>query len=189
MGKKFWSIAAVSVSVSAVLLAFGAGSALAEGGTNFQLLITDKDPNGTNVCNSPGGEIIRTIPYVAFDPEIGSTRIVTAAATPSKDGWIKIIELNYEPFEGWMHTSVLGTCAEPTEDGVPNLYQGPNEDKPLGQIEPFQTVRPLDMSGAWLKVGFTDKKGKKVEGWIFETVASAGGPLAFGCAEEWAKIK
>jgi len=138
---------------------------------SFPLLISDPDPAGTNLRQTPGGRIIAVIPS---EPD-GKMRQVRAIE--SRNGWFHVLAKEQAPVEGWMHGSVLAVCAYPTEDGNAALYAEAGEsEEPLCRVSPTTPMRPLERKGGWLKVRYTSDSGKTTDAWMLVYVAN-GSPL------------
>ena len=142
----------------------GAADQSAAAADVVMMLIIDKDPKGTNVRSEPSGKVLRTIPWPKNDAE----REMRAVAVTGQQGAWFSVRLN-DDATGWMHQSVLGTCAGATEDGDPWLLEKPENDaKPTVQIKDGTPLALLAVKGSWASVSFTDAKGKKHTGWLPE---------------------
>ncbi len=146
---------------------------------NIRMLIVDKDINGTNVRDKPSGKIITTIPFV--DPAALSETIETRVVyvTGQKGDWFSVLynsnyegDANNEPYEnqkGWMHKSVLGTCASATEDGDPYLHAEPDDSAATTVKVASGTRLTLEgVQGIWIKVRYPLPGGKGIVGWLPE---------------------
>jgi hypothetical protein len=150
-----------------------------DGGRSWNVLIVDKDVNGTNVRNSPGGQVIKVIPSQKGD----RPRLVTITGQSQK--WFNA---EIGGVVGWIHGSVLGTCAEPTEDGDPSLAQRPSNDSPpVARIPAGAPVLLLGMQGGWLKVQFLDAHRDIIVGWLPEQSVAMGEGSLEDCARAWAR--
>jgi SH3-like domain-containing protein len=157
-----------------------AGYALAqdEGTRAPQVLIIDKDPAGTNVRSAPSGKVLSVVPYQGR----AGVRIVSLSEQASD--WFRV---EADGVGGWMHASVLGTCAAATEDGDPGLSKSPTNDSATsGRIAAGSPVKLLGVSGSWLKVRGVDAKGRTAEGWLPEQAQAASENELAACAKAWA---
>lgn len=147
-------------------------------GRTWNVLVVDKDPKGANLREAPSGKVITIIPFKK------GPRIVDV--TGQAADWFKV-ETN--GVSGWMHGSVLGTCASGTEDGDPSLSRSPRNDSPAaGPKFPAGTpVTLVGMEGTWLKVRYTDGKGRKQEGWLPEQALAGSENELEMCAKAWAR--
>ena len=144
---------------------------------SFPLLINDADPAGTNLRQTPGGEVIAVIPS-APDGKIRQVR-----AVESRNGWFHVLAQEQAPLEGWMHGSVLAVCAYPTEDGNASLYAEPGgSEEPLFRVPPTTPMRPLEKKGDWLKVRCTSDSGKTTDAWMLVYVAEGSPSELEECA-------
>jgi len=146
---------------------------------SIKLLVIDKDPQGTNVRNAPSGKIVHVIAH-------GNRRVVMIHGS-SQRGWFKVVA---DGVSGWMHGSVLGTCAAPTEDGDPVLCDDPSVARPtLLRIPAYAPVRLLKRRGDWFKVRSVDAGGRQHDGWILEHVLTLSENELKECAATWASWK
>lgn len=146
----------------------------------WTLLVVDKDPKGTNVRDAPSGKVIKVLPY-----RRNAARMVEASE--ETDGWFRVDAMGTD---GWMHGSVLGICAEATEDGDPGLSKAPTWDAPPVAIVPAGSpVRPIGMKDEWLKV--RDPAGRKgfSDGWLPEQALTGSEGGWEDCARAWARRK
>ncbi|MDL2268102.1 hypothetical protein LJC46_09010 [Desulfovibrio sp. OttesenSCG-928-G15] len=133
-------------------------------GNGIAMLVIDKAPEGANVRGAPDGAVIKTLPVAPGTDEELDTRRVTAMER--KGEWFRV--RLYDETIGWMHTSVLGTCASATEDGDPPMYTKPDElSPPLARLKQGTPLRLLEMRGSWVKVETADSAPKKT-GWMME---------------------
>lgn len=153
------------ITLLALLLA---APALAADAASVQMLVIDQDPKGTNVRDTPGGKIIQTIPYGDSD-EILDQRAVNV--TGRKNDWFSVVLPDGKT--GWMHKSVLGSCASATEDGDPWLQAKPEDGPGLLQIKSDTPLQLVDVQGTWAKVSFKDAAGKTRTGWLPEQCRSS----------------
>lgn len=164
-----------------LVLALPALAAQAQDQRSWELLVIDKDPNGTNLRDAPSGKVLKTI----ANPGDATLRLVSASG--ASKGWLKV---EAEGQSGWMHSSVLGICSDATEDGEPRLHKGPKDDEGFGpRLAYGSPLTPLDMKGTWLKVRYVDAKGKTFEGWLPEQTLSLSEGGLESCAAAWAKRK
>lgn len=134
---------------------------------SIRMLVIDKDPKGTNVRDEPGGKVARVIPNNGKTDEEIETRAVEVLL--GQKDWFQV-RLS-DGSEGWMHRSVLGSCASGTEDGPPHIYSTPDsfskyvtvkEGTPLN----FEYGPVMAANTVWAKMSYTDPSGRKVTGWI-----------------------
>ncbi|MDL2307931.1 SH3 domain-containing protein, partial [Desulfovibrio sp. OttesenSCG-928-C06] len=132
--------------------------------SGLPLLVTDNDHKGTNVRSAPGGAVIRVLPGVPKTEEELEMRAVTA--TGQEGPWLNVHL--YDDSTGWMHASVLGTCASSTEDGEPVMYAEPDDLSPVvTSVKQDTPLRLLELRGIWAKVETTGSGAKK-SGWMME---------------------
>lgn len=163
------------LSVLLPALPAGAGAT----GRPWDVLIVDNDPKGTNVRDAPSGTVIATIP-VTRD---GAPRLVKI--TGQADGWFSVV---VDGRLGWMHGSVLGTCASGTEDGDPDLSRGPRNDSLGGVTVPSGApVHLLGMHERWLRVRYVDAHGTRHDGWLPEQAVAQSENEQAQCARAWAR--
>ena len=144
-----------------LLLFFASASYAGEGG--LDMLVVDKDPKGTNVRESPGGKVAHVIPFGGKTDAAIEMRRVTVT---KKDGqWFRVRLA--DDATGWMHTSVLGTCASGTEDGDPPLYSRPDDSsREVARLKEGTRLRLLEVRGDWARV--ETASGAKKSGWMME---------------------
>ena len=131
----------------------------------FGALVTDRDPKGTNVRETPGGRIADVIPYPGKNPsdEALERRIVRIAG--QSGNWFAV-SYNRSRF-GWLHRSVIGLCSSGTEDGPARLYQKPDDAAGDGKKIPSLTeLVPLAVSKDWMKVSLKLPDGSTQTGWM-----------------------
>ncbi len=128
-------------------------------GLEMQVMEKSREVEGhSNVREKPGlkSKVVFEIPRHPEDSELRGVTVYE-----QKGEWFKVELSNGK--KGWMHTSVLGCFA--AEDTV--LYSKPNK-KSVTKIK-VPTETPLFLTGikgSWAKIAYTDKKGKKTEGWL-----------------------
>jgi SH3-like domain-containing protein len=116
----------------------------------------------TNVRDKPSGKVIVSIPRHPSDPEVRGVRV-----TKQEGSWFAV-ELK-DGTKGWMHSSVLGCFAAVNAEGEAYLFSSPNGNAATKTRIPENTPLFLTgIQGSWAKIAYTDKKGKKVEGWLPE---------------------
>ncbi|MDL2271973.1 NlpC/P60 family protein, partial [Desulfovibrio sp. OttesenSCG-928-I05] len=120
---------------------------------------TDPDPKGVNVRKTPGGAVIRVIPKVgATDEQIRMRRVVV---TGQDKAWFSV-RLD-DGSTGWMHSSVLGSCAS----GPSPMYAEPDgASRLLVTLQDGSPVDLLAVSGNWARMSYTNTSGTKVTGWM-----------------------
>ena len=133
--------------------------------------IIDVDAKGTNLRANPQGEVIKVI---ARNDDASRLSIKVNGA---ENGWFSVSL--QDGTQGWLHHSVLGTCASATEDGAPVLKQEPYEKAKSIKVKNNQ---PLYLENAppvqadnttWLKVSWL-VEGKKRTAWARTEVTYAG---------------
>lgn len=150
-----------------------------EGGSGQEAMVVDWDAQGTNMRDAPSGNVINVIPFKGKK----QVRMVTIQA--QSKGWFSVM---FDGHKGWMHGSVLGTCASATEDGDPALCKEPDNSSPTtGTIPAGAPVTLLDMHGYWLKVRYTDATGKKHDGWLPQQSLVMSENMRQECISTWAK--
>lgn len=166
--------------VLALCLLAPAARAAAQGGDDAcAVMVVDWDVHGTNMRDAPAGKIISVIPVAS------RKRVRMVAIEGQSKGWFRV---TYDGKTGWMHGSVLGTCAAPTEDGNPVLSRQPDNGSPASETLPSGApVSLLDMRGGWLKVRYTDAKGRRHEGWLPQQSLALSEDMWQECAASWAK--
>lgn len=140
-----------------------------------ELLVIDPDKNGTNIRELPKGKVIAKIPYVKASDErareLRSVKIIKQA----QDGWF-IVGFGKDGEKlGYMHKSVLGSCAGGTEDGEAGLFDDNGEviariGGTLVHLEGMAEREIHEVKSVMYKVSLKDKKGKKLVGWIYPEV-------------------
>ena len=133
----------------------------------IRMLIVDPDPKGANVRDEPGGKIIRVIARDAKTDEETEMRAVDVLY--GREAWFNV-RLS-DGTEGWMHRSVLGSCASGTEDGDPHLFADPDSFGPSREIREgtplgFEFGPVMASNTIWAKMSYTDAAGKKMTGWV-----------------------
>jgi SH3-like domain-containing protein len=150
-------LAAIFLSSSA----YGAENSLME------LLVSDQDPNGTNVRETPGGKIGRVISYYTNTDEEIEMRSVQLLR--QREGKWFLVELK-DRYVGWMHQSVLGTCASGTEDGDPPIFSQPIDSQSylIAKVNDGTPLNFIEVKGNWVKVSYDYYTGKKMTGWMMK---------------------
>lgn len=134
-------------------------------GNGIAMLVIDADPKGTNVREAPGGAVVKVLPGVPGTDEEMEMRRVTVMKRNGQWFHVRLAD----EFSGWMHVSVLGSCASATEDGDPPIYEEPDETSAqLARVPDGTRLRLLDVRGLWAKMEYTAAPGKKQAGWIME---------------------
>lgn len=150
-----------------------------EGAAAYTVMVVDWDARGTNMRDAPAGKVIKVIPFESRD------RVRMVTIQDHSKGWFRV---EFDGKTGWMHGSVLGTCADPTEDGDPALCGEPdNSGRVSEKIPSGAPVTLLDMHGSWLKVRYTDPKGKRHDGWLPQQSLMLSENSRQECAGTWAK--
>jgi hypothetical protein len=155
------AIASSLLAATIIILLFASAAYGEE--SALPMLVIDQDPKGTNVRDSPGGKIIKVIPFGGkTDPEIEARLVIV---TGSQKDWFKVILSDKS--SGWMHRSVLGSCASPTEDGDPHMRAEPSySSRDLGIVKDRTPLALLDVKGLWGKFEITAPDGTSKSGWL-----------------------
>lgn len=135
-------------------------------GTAIPLMVIDADPKGTNVRDKPGGAVSRVIPLVSKTDERIRLRRVTV--TGQNAAWFSV-RLD-DGGSGWMHGSVLGSCASGPS---PMLTKPDNSAALLVTLQDGTPLNLLEVSGNWAKMSYTDASGKTVSGWMRQASLSS----------------
>jgi SH3-like domain-containing protein len=110
--------------------------------------------------NSTTGKVIAVIERHPADPERRGVRV-----TRQEGSWF-YVEMN-DGTKGWMHSSVVGCFAAVSAEGEAYLFSRPEENALMNTQVPEETPLFLTgIQGTWAKIAYTDKKGKKIEGWL-----------------------
>ena len=150
-----------------------------EGGSGQEVMVVDWDAQGTNMRDAPSGKVVHVIPFQ------GKKHVRMVAIQGQSKGWFNVV---FEGRKGWMHGSILGTCASAKEDGDPALCKKPDNSSPATETIPSGApVTLLDMHEDWLKVRYTDSKGKKHEGWLPQQSLMLSEGMQQECVSAWAK--
>ena len=78
---------------------------------------------GTNVREAPDGKVTHVIPYGGKTDAAIEMRLVTVTGRDGQWFHVRLADQS----TGWMHASVLGSCASSTEDGEPYMYAQPDD--------------------------------------------------------------
>ena len=121
------------------------------------LLISDRDPQGTNVRESPGGPVSAVIAQAKRgDPDDKlQGRMVFAMEQSGK--WVRVSYASGKI--GWMHATVLGSCA-PLEGVM--LRDDPNPGAKGIQLPGGARLRLLTLRDGWAQV----RAPQGQEGWL-----------------------
>ena len=145
-----------------LLLLLFASSAYAQGG-GIDMLVVDKDSKGTNVREAPDGKVTHVIPYGGKTDAAIEMRRVTVTGQDGQWFHVRLADKS----TGWMHASVLGSCASSTEDGEPYMYAQPDDSSPtVARLKEGTRLRLLELGQAqgWYKV--ETASGAKKSGWM-----------------------
>lgn len=131
------------------------------------MLVTDRDPKGTNVRDEPGGKVIRIIP--ANPKTDGEIAMRAVEVLRGQKEWF-LVRL-HDGAEGWMHRSVLGSCASGTEDGLPRIFSDPDTFSRSAEVKEstplnFEYGPVMASNTIWAKMSYTGPSGGKVTGWV-----------------------
>ncbi len=127
------------------------------------LLVTDSDKNGTNVRATPGGEIIDVIAW-AWEDASDEARLARKVHAVGQEGkWLRVFYGNGRA--GWMHRTVLGSCAAETENDEVRLHAEPGDGAGLMTVPAGTKLRVTAVRGGWARVQFK-LNGRSHEGWL-----------------------
>ncbi len=119
----------------------------------------------TNIRDKPDaktGKVIAAIPRHPKDPEMRGVLV-----TGQQGNWFSVKLKDGK--KGWAHSSVLGCFAAVSAEGEAYLFSKPDEKAITSTRIPKDTPLFLTaVEGTWIKITYTDKKGKRVEGWLSE---------------------
>jgi len=153
--------------LTSFLVLFLAVPAYADG-SGISMGVIDKDPNGTNVRDAPGGKVVKVLPGAPKTDEDKEKRVVTV--TGQKGQWFSV--RLHDDSTGWLHSSMIGTCASATEDGDPVMKTNPDDSSPaVAKVKQGTPLRLLEIKGVWAKVETADSGAKKT-GWMMEHTLS-----------------
>ncbi len=154
---------------SVLVLVFSLAALAGEIALDLQVMEKGRDVKGiTNVREKPDAKS-KVVFVIERHPDDEHLRGVTV--TGQKGNWFSVALHDTKETTGWMHSSVLGCFASDDGSGKgAQLYSAPDEGKPIKKTyAPLET--PLFLTAVkegWLKVAWTDKKGKKGTGWLPE---------------------
>ena len=151
-----------------LLLLFASSAYAQEGG--IAMLVVDKDSKGTNVRVSPGGKVTHVIAYGGKTNAAIEMRQVTVTGRDGQWFHVRLADQS----TGWMHASVLGSCASSTEDGKPHMYAQPDDSSPtVARLKEGTKLRLLELGQAqgWYKV--EPASGAKKSGWMMRHTLSS----------------
>jgi SH3-like domain-containing protein len=129
----------------------------------------DPDNSGTNIRNSPGGEIIYKIMPVNF-PDGCCFDIIEAS-----NGWFKISglihgienDINLPNNQGWVHKSVISIGTRNYGDQPIKLYDVPNGKNVVSVIRTTDYgLRINDICGSWVQIIYKGKIGWVQDDWL-----------------------
>lgn len=147
-------------------------------GRPFDVLLIDKDPRGANIRAAPAGDVIAVI----LRRQGAALRHVLVSG--QSGNWFRVA---VGGVTGWMHGSLLGTCAAGTEDGPSSLAASPRNDSPVGaKIPSGAPVRLLGLHGRWLQVRYVGANGAAHDGWLPEQGLAMSEGERKACARAWA---
>lgn len=134
------------------------------------MLVIDPDPKGTNVRETPGGAVVKVLPGAPKTDKEIEMRVVRVMERNGQ--WFRVRLADKST--GWMHASVLGSCASPTEDGNSSVYVEPDDASArLATLPDGTRLRLLDVSGAWARMEYSTPAGTKQAGWIMQQAMSS----------------
>jgi SH3-like domain-containing protein len=135
----------------------------ATGDLELQVMEKSRDVKGiTNVRAQPNSKskVAAVIERHPRDPEMRGVRV-----TKQEGAWFAV-ELK-DGTKGWMHSSVIGCFAGVSAEGEAYLFSKPNGDAITNTRIPEDTPLFLTgIQGRWARITYTDKKGRKAEGWL-----------------------
>jgi len=146
---------------------------------NQRVYLNDPDLSGTNIRNSPNGEIVGQLFKDEDNPEYFITIL------EARDGWFRIDNVVNTPNglggsfneagECWMHGSVLGIDTRNYGGEVIPVFAYPNpETEHITSIsQETYGLQVTDICGEWIKI---QSKDKKIDGWV-ESRWLCGNPL------------
>ncbi len=126
--------------------------------------LKDTDDSGTNIRNSPGGEVVMTVGGEADEAQY------MLRLTASKDGWFKIKspiegmeeDLEVPGNEAWIHASVIAVNTRNYSGQDLELLDKPESGKVVRVIEEESFgLRLKELCGSWAKVNY-----EGADGWI-----------------------
>lgn len=176
----------ITIMFSALLLAAPAAAGdLFDEAVGIHMMVIDRDHQGTNVRETPGGKVVRTLPYPSSKEDVDAIEARELKVTAQQGQWYQVILR--DDSRGWMHASVLGSIACATEDGNPSMRRNPGDDRGYFRI-PDGTLLQLERieiknGQVWAKMKFVNASGKTVSGWMYDQVLSAN-PYRFFDDEE-----
>uniref|UniRef100_UPI00259A829A SH3 domain-containing protein n=1 Tax=Carboxylicivirga marina TaxID=2800988 RepID=UPI00259A829A len=147
--------------------------------SRIESFLNDPDTTGTNLRNSPNGEIIYVIKN-NMEMEL----IVTFEIIDSQDNWLFIKTTyngNQPEKRGWIYGGLVSVNTRNYEGQNINLYSKPNKISSVKNIlKGERTVSIIDVCGQWAYVRFRDESGNSIEGWL-EPEMQCGSPYTTCC--------
>ena len=138
-----------------------------------RILVTwdDPDQSGTNIRNSPGGQVIAKINPSDFQD--GCMMEIVEAS----NGWFRIqgeiqsagnvSDLTLPGNEGWIHGSVITTGTRNYGGQKINILDEPNTGKIVGSItSEVYGLKILDLCGNWVKISYNGMTGWVSSDWL-----------------------
>ena len=144
----------------------------------FQAWVTDPDPTGTNVRQTPNGVVMRIL--------MPNEHSYMVSVLEEWNGWfridnpIQVLDTEEDLYcDGemptlWIHSSLLG-CT--TRVDV-QLLKEPSSSAPVSiRIGADVVVQPMAIKGQWVKVKHTNSRNKTFTGWV-KASSLCGNPVS-----------
>ena len=142
----------------------------------LDVYLNDPDESGTNVRNSPGGDVVTKLVKDEEDNLEFFIQIVE-----QEDGWFKVKQISnmsdgieIPGGEGWIHGSVLAVDTRNYGGETLYLLESPEEESAVNATIEGETygLQLINFCGDWAEVSF-----EGVQGWI-QTEWLCGNPLS-----------
>jgi|688.fasta_scaffold829523_1 SH3-like domain-containing protein len=141
------------------------------GSSRITVMWDDADPAGTNIRNSPKGEVIKTLNSSDF-PDGCAFEIVEQS-----NGWFRIQGGIQSPGNdsdialpgggGWIHSSVISVGTRNYGSQTIEILDSAENGKSVGRItKESYGLRVLDLCGSWVKISFNGMTGWISNQWI-----------------------
>lgn len=147
--------------------------------SRIESFLNDPDTTGTNMRNSPNGEVI----YVIKN-DLKMEIIETFEILKSKNNWLYVITTdngNQEERRGWIYGGLISVNTRNYEGQDINLYTKPNFSSSVKNIlKGERTVNIIEVCGQWAYIRYTDESGNVIEGWL-EPGMQCGSPYTTCC--------
>lgn len=131
--------------------------------------VEDYDKTGTNIRNSPNGDVVLTLPDEEGEAEY------MLRLTESKNGWFKVLspvegmesDVEIPNGEGWIHHSVIAVGTRNYGGKELELLDNHENGKVVGVIkEEVYGLRVKELCGSWVKVDYKGTIGWIEESWL-----------------------